>query len=185
MHGEITALVGGVPATDDEGRNHRDRALRWLDSTTDIWRRCKPATPDPHLVVYFLLVDRNAGRVLLCDHRLSGLWLPTGGHVEPGEHPVATVARECVEELGVPAVFDARCGANPFFVTVTRTVGVDAPHTDVTLWFAVVGRVGQELTPDPGEFLGVRWWTPAEIQAEAPERFEPHLARAFAALGMK
>jgi hypothetical protein len=38
-----------------------------------------------------LLVDRPAGSVLLCDHRLSGLWLPTGGPVEPGEHPLGTV----------------------------------------------------------------------------------------------
>jgi hypothetical protein len=30
----------------------------------------------------------SAGSVLLCDHRLSGLWLPTGGHVESGEHPL-------------------------------------------------------------------------------------------------
>jgi len=42
-------------------------------------------------VSYLLLVDRPAGSVLLCDHRLSGLWLPAGGHVEPGEHPLGTV----------------------------------------------------------------------------------------------
>ncbi|MEE3919135.1 NUDIX domain-containing protein [Micromonospora sp. BRA006-A] len=32
------------------------------------------------------------------------MWLPSGGHVEPGEHPADTVRRELREELGVAAV---------------------------------------------------------------------------------
>jgi 8-oxo-dGTP diphosphatase len=99
----IVQLVSGVAPTDDLGREHRREVLSWLAGTDDIFRRVKPGTPSPHLVSYFLLVDRSADSVLLCDHRLSGLWLPTGGHVEPGEHPVDTVRREVVEELGIPA----------------------------------------------------------------------------------
>jgi len=30
---------------------------------------------------------------------------------------------------------------------------------DVSLWFALVGRVGQPLRPDQREFAQVRWWT--------------------------
>lgn len=99
----VAGLVSGLEPTDDLGREHRRNALSWLARTDDIFRRVKPVTPSPHLVSYFLLVDRTAGSVLLCDHRLSGLWLPTGGHVEPGEHPLAAVRREAVEELGVAA----------------------------------------------------------------------------------
>jgi 8-oxo-dGTP diphosphatase len=44
----------------------------------------KPLTPSPHLVSYFLLVDRPAGSVLLCDHRLSGLWLLVTAGAVPG-----------------------------------------------------------------------------------------------------
>jgi 8-oxo-dGTP diphosphatase len=84
----IVGLVSDIVPTDDLGHKHRQNALTWLAGTDDIFRRVKPLTPSPHLVSYFLLVDRPAGSVLLCDHRLSGLWLPSGGHVEPGEHPL-------------------------------------------------------------------------------------------------
>ncbi|MGV9748387.1 NUDIX domain-containing protein [Rhodococcus zopfii] len=39
------------------------------------------------------------------DHIGAGLWLPTGGHVEPGEHPLDTAIRETREELGIDADF--------------------------------------------------------------------------------
>jgi 8-oxo-dGTP diphosphatase len=68
----ITGLVSGLEPADDLGREHRRNALSWLAGTDDIFRRVKPLTPSPHLVSYFLLVDRPAGSVLLCDHRLSG-----------------------------------------------------------------------------------------------------------------
>lgn len=181
----ITGLASGIEPADDLGREHRRNALSWLAGTDDIFRRDKPRTPSPHLVSYFLLVDRPAGSVLLCDHRLSGLWLPTGGHVEPGEHPVDTVRREAVEELGVTAQPDAVFGDRPFFLTVTQTVGPPATrHVDVSLWFALAGCVGQPLRPDHREFAQVRWWTAAEVRPAGLDRFEPHLLRALDALGL-
>jgi|SRR5215469_17212338 len=181
----ITDLVTGIEPTDDLGLEHRRKALSWLAGTDDIFRRVKPLTPSPHLVSYFLPVDRPADSVLLCDHRLSGLWLPTGGHVEPGEHPLGTVRRETVEELGVDAELDAAFGDRPFFLTVTETVGPpEARHVDVTLWFALAGRTGQPLHPDQREFARVRWWTVAELRRADLGRFEPHLPRALDALGL-
>jgi 8-oxo-dGTP diphosphatase len=181
----ITGLVSGIEPRDDLGRQHRRDALTWLAGTDDIFRRVKPLTPSPHLVSYFLLVDRPAGSVLLCDHRLSGLWLPTGGHVEPGEHPLDTVRREAVEELGVTARLDAAFGDWPFFLTMTETLGLPATrHVDVSLWFALAGRVGQPLRPDQREFAQVRWWTVAELRHAGLDRFEPHLLRALDALGL-
>jgi ADP-ribose pyrophosphatase YjhB (NUDIX family) len=107
---------------------------------------------------------RPAGSVLLCDHRLSGLWLPTG-HVEPGEHPLDTVRREAVEELGVATQLDAVFSERPFFLTMAETVGPPAMrHVDVSLWFALAGRAGQPLHPDQREFAQVRWWTVAELR---------------------
>lgn len=169
-------------ATCNEGA-HQETALRWLDSTRDIYRRVKPATPSPHLVSYFLLVDRATRAVLLCDHRLSGLWLPTGGHVEPGEHPVDTVRREVVEELGIEATFDVVTGTKPFLLTVTETVGdLATRHTDVSSWFALAGHPGQLLHPDEREFKSVRWWNISELHAAALDRLEPHVLRALSAL---
>jgi 8-oxo-dGTP pyrophosphatase MutT (NUDIX family) len=179
----ITGLVSCIEPTDELGREHRRNVLSWLAGTDDIFRRVKPRTPSPHLVSYFLLVDRTAGSVLLCDHRLSGLWLPTGGHVEPGEHPLGTVRREAAEELGVSGTPDAAFGDRPFFLTVTETVGPPAVrHVDVSLWFALAGRVGQPLQPDQREFAQVGWWSVAELRHTGLDRFEPHLLRALDAL---
>jgi 8-oxo-dGTP diphosphatase len=72
-----------------------------------------------------------------------------------------------------------------FFLTMTETVGPPATrHVDVSLWFALAGRVGQPLRPDPREFAQVRWWTAAELRHAGLDRFEPHILRALDALGL-
>jgi 8-oxo-dGTP diphosphatase len=183
LHQEISDLVASLRPHDELAHQHRTTTLAWLSSTADIFRRAKPATPSPHLVAYFLLIDRPAARVLLCGHRLAQLWLPTGGHVEPGEHPYQTVRRECVEELGIPARPDPVHGTRPFFLTVTETR--DAPerrHTDISLWFALDGGAESVLHPDEREFAQVRWWPTAEIEAADPAGFDPHLGRALEVL---
>jgi 8-oxo-dGTP pyrophosphatase MutT (NUDIX family) len=182
---DLETSVRAIRPLDEVGEAHRVETLAWLASTDDVYRRVKPATPSPHLVCYFLLVDRYAGAVLLCDHRLAGLWLPTGGHVEPGELPWAAVVREAGEELGITAVPDRLTGSQPFFVTVTETVGaLETRHVDVTLWFALSGRVGQALQPDDREFAGLRWWPATDLREVDRGRFEQHLPRALAALGV-
>lgn len=40
-------------------------------------------------------------RVLLHRHRKLGIWLPPGGHVEPGELPDDAATREVMEEAGI------------------------------------------------------------------------------------
>ncbi|MGC5018728.1 NUDIX hydrolase [Micromonospora sp. DT47] len=183
VEGEIRALVEAIAPLDDLEAAHRAECLDWLARTDDIFRRAKPRTPSPHLVAYFLLRDATDGGVLLVDHRKAGLWLPTGGHVEPGEHPAETVRREVVEELGVPAVYAAGPGERPLFLTVTPTAGpAEDRHVDVSLWFVLDGRRDQPLTPDPGEFRGVRWWTPAAVAEADPRTLDPHLPRMMAKL---
>ncbi|WP_207948362.1 NUDIX hydrolase [Metallococcus carri] len=178
IHRQIADLVRGLPAD----IHHHSAALDWLASTDDIWRREKPRTPDPHLVAYVVPVDRMTGRVLLADHRLSGLRLPPGGHVEPGEHPVDTVRRETVEELGVEARLD---GDRPFFLTMTETVGdASTRHTDVSLWFSIALGENDPVTPDPREFDGVRWWSRAQLEAEPADRFDPWMREAVGRLGL-
>ena len=98
-----------------------------IASGAQIFRTAEPDAPNQHLVAYFALVDRDARSMLLVDHRNAGLWLPTGGHVEPDEDPAATVTREAREELGIDAVLDRGLSSNPLFVTQTTTVGVTVP----------------------------------------------------------
>ena len=162
-----------------DARETRDQldTLAWIDSGAPIWRTAAPATPPEHLVVYCALVDVDARSLLLVDHRNAGLWLPTGGHVDPGEHPADAARRELMEELGVGAQF---VSPDPLFVTRTLTVGLDGGHIDVSLWYAFGGTRGMAVTPDPGEFTDHRWWHFDEIVLT--ERVDRELPRFVAKL---
>lgn len=175
---EIRNLVEGITPFDRLEEQHRSDVLRWLSRTDDVFRRSKPRTPEQHLVSYFLVVDPVGPQVLLVDHIKAGKWLPTGGHVEPGESAVETVRREAREELGIQARFPTWIGERPLLVTVTETVGaLHERHTDVSLWFVLEGDRNQRLNPDVGEFREVRWWTLEEVLGRDPAGFDPHLGR--------
>ncbi len=182
LHARIRALVAALTPGDEVESEHQHEALAWLDTTTDIFRRAKPRTPDPHLVSYFLPLDLDTGGILLADHRLSGLWLPPGGHVEPGEDPADTTRREAREELGIEARFSSLTADRPAFVTVTPTASVTESHTDVSLWYVLHSSETDHLRPDRREFRSIRWWTRAEIAAAYARQFDPHLSRMLAKL---
>lgn len=146
-----------------------ESTLRWLKDADEICRLEKPDIPDKHLVSYFLLKDGDY--VLLVDHINAELWLPTGGHVEPFEHPRETVRREAFEELGLSQLEEI---APPVFLTVTTTVGKTRGHTDVSLWYVLSVDRHEELIFDQSEFHSLRWFNRSEI---AWERSEPNLER--------
>ena len=180
---EVVDLVAVIDPVDDVEAEHRAWALGWLAGTADVYRRTKPATPDPHLVSYIVVVDRELTRTLLVEHRLAGLWLPPGGHVEPGEHPRQTVLREAREELGIDAELADGPDAGPRFITRTTTVG-QGGHVDVSLWFLVVADKDASLDWDEREFAGLRWWSRDEVAAADPATFDPHLLRFLDKVGL-
>ncbi|MGH7924908.1 MAG: NUDIX domain-containing protein, partial [Candidatus Binatus sp.] len=136
MRDRFAEIVAAIVPLDELEREHRDSTLEWIRSGAPIFRTRKPDVPPKHLVSYFALVDERREKLLLVDHELADLWLPSGGHVEPGEDPNATVVRELAEELGLAAEF---MRTDPLFITVTRTVGDDGGHTDVSLWYLLRG----------------------------------------------
>ena len=121
--------------------------------------------PPKHLVSYFAVVDGNY--ILLVDHINAELWLPTGGHVESGEHPKATALREVKEELGIDGEF---LYDKPLFLTVTETVGKTAGHTDVSIWYALRGRRDAELSFDMSEFHTIRWFEKDEVPIDRTDK---------------
>lgn len=182
MRSQVRALVEGVCPVDESEEMDRSEVLSWIDSGAAYCRTKKPATPPKHLVSYSVLLDVEAGRVLLVDHRDAGLWLPAGGHVEPGEDPANAASRELSEELGIEPRFVVEVGPRPLMVTVTQTGGVSAGHVDVSLWYVFAGAVGQPLVIDEREMLGTRWWPLERVVHAEGTRFDPNLPRFLAKL---
>ncbi len=167
----IQQIVSAIRSLDRLEDQHIRFVLDWIESGNEIFRIEKPATPDTHLVSYFVVVDQNTNQILLTDHKKSELWLPPGGHVEINEHPIETVKREAKEELGIEAefLFD-----EPIFLTVTKTVGQTSGHTDVSLWYVLKGNSYNPIDYEKEEFKGVHWFSFDELPYD---RSDPHLGR--------
>lgn len=153
-----------------------EAAAEWIASGAPVYRTRKPDVPAMHLVSYFVVLDEKRRKVLLVAHRKADLWLPTGGHVEPGEDPWAAVVRECHEELGIPAVASAIIGERPFFLTVTRTRG-HGEHTDVSLWYLISADADSITSYDEEEFGAIRWLTIEQVLDEPSDALDPHMHR--------
>ncbi|HET9058835.1 MAG TPA: NUDIX hydrolase [Acidimicrobiales bacterium] len=169
----IAPLLAGINAFDDHEASDLAFAKRWLDATSDVYRRQKPGLPSPHLVAYFLPVCASTDRALLVDHLDARAWLPPGGHVEVNEHPSRTVERECAEELGVAP----RTVAGPCFLTVRTVKNPKSSHIDVSLWYTVELPAGWALKCEPSEHAGARWWLLADILSAPAGTVEPNLSR--------
>jgi 8-oxo-dGTP pyrophosphatase MutT (NUDIX family) len=176
MRNQVADIVRAIKPCDALEADHIRSTLEWIDSGTPLYRTQKPATPPQHLVAYFVLVDPRSRQLLLVDHRKADLWLPSGGHVEPAEHPRATAEREAKEELFIEARF---LMPEPLFLTVTQTVGQTAGHTDVSLWYVLVGDSRESLQYDADEFARIAWFP---FDALPLERADPHMARFMAKL---
>jgi 8-oxo-dGTP pyrophosphatase MutT (NUDIX family) len=172
----VLELVGAIEPWDDLERTHLETATRWIAGGAPLHRVRKPDVPAMHLVSYFVVLDERRGQLLLVAHRKAGLWLPTGGHVEPGEDPWAAVVRECREELAIEAVASPITGEHPLFLTVTRTRGQHA-HTDVSLWYLLDADARTVTSYDQGEFNAIRWLTDGQVLEEPDELLDPHMHR--------
>lgn len=168
---EIQSTINFISPFDEIEQEHIAFTKSWIDSGAEIFRIAKPATPDPHLVAYFLLIDPSSNQVLLVNHKKAGLWLPSGGHVEPNEKPKETVKREILEELRIEANFMIEV---PVFLTVTKTVGLTAGHTDISLWYILEGCSSTSYNFDSEEFIQIRWFSPSKIPYK---QSDPHMKR--------
>ena len=180
-HTLIDAELSLIKPVDLLESDHLQRARDWVRSGAELCRLHPPATPPVHLVSYFPVMDQ--GQVLLGDHISSGLWLPPGGHVAWGEHPRATVIRECAEELRMSAHL---LHPAPLFVTIAETIGA-CPHDDVSLWYALKGDATRIPDYDRREYRTMRWFrfedAPFDDTDPHLERFLDKMATNFHAVG--
>lgn len=81
---------------------------------------------ESHFTATGLVVDKTRSKALMILHKKLNVWLPAGGHVEPGELPHETVVREVFEETGVRArIIDA---SNNLCLSNTREIQICAPR---------------------------------------------------------
>jgi 8-oxo-dGTP pyrophosphatase MutT (NUDIX family) len=113
------------------------------------------------------------GQIVLHRHQKLGLWLPHGGHVEPGELPNETAVREVLEEMGVEIALEADYGlelpagvSSPLMLPRPRGVQLEQisdghEHIDLVYF-------GRPLEPYDGALLpGFAWYN-----ANALERLD-------------
>ena len=127
----------------------------------------------------------NDGATLLHEHEKLGMWLPPGGHVDRDELPHEAALRETREETGLNP--DLVADRGPYdtdqvaslprptaFLLEDIDVHEDGRVAHQHVDFVYVGRVDSRTVDpagrDEADPDAWRWFTPAELDAEA-DRF--------------
>ena len=117
----------------------------------------------------------TGGATLLHWHRKVGLWLPPGGHIEPGEDPIEAALREVMEETGMaveiaPTAAPFGYGDPPqlpapatIMVEPIRAFGGDAAHQHIDLIYFTRPLDGAGDPPP-----GWRWIDREQLERNAP-----------------
>jgi 8-oxo-dGTP pyrophosphatase MutT (NUDIX family) len=136
--------------------------------------------PVPRQAARAILMD-GRGRVLLIHFAMprgDGIhtfWATPGGGLEPGESALAAVKREVFEELGLDLALH---GPVHTAVGIFEYGGVIVENTDTFF----LGRC--DVTPalqgatdhERAALLGLRWWTPEEIESTDEDVYPRDLA---------
>ena len=118
-----------------------------------------------HFTVAVFVVER--GHVLLHLHRRTGLWLPPGGHIEPGELPDEAALRETMEEAGLRVRLVGGTGIDHHAEDAPRQlvrpegvqledISPEHQHIDL-IYFAVPVASGGPGLPELGGEGGMEW----------------------------
>jgi 8-oxo-dGTP pyrophosphatase MutT (NUDIX family) len=149
LHSQTTSLLAayrGQPAT-------RAAMLAFLaDNPEACFRSFVPG----HLTATTLVVNPTRDAVLLTLHRRFELWLPPGGHCEPGDaSPLAAAAREAAEETGIASlVVDPEPMHLRVIQPVTCSLGIPTRHLDIR-FLAIAPDTEPVISP---ESLDLAWF---------------------------
>lgn len=138
------------PGDEQEFSDIQD-ALNWLGTS----KHCnKPQNMERHLGVVFLVISPDRQYVFLINHIKAQTWLPPGGHVDYGLTFKEAVEVETEEELHIKPNY---IYLEPFFLTNTKTRGLNAGHTDTTAWFLLEGDPNSKYEVLQKEACGAKW----------------------------
>ncbi len=113
--------------------------------------------------------------LVLHRHRVLGVWLQPGGHIDPGETPWEAALRETVEETGLAV---SHPGGVPQLAHVDVHPGPRG-HTHLDLRYLLDGGEA-DPTPPPEESQDVAWFSWDDALAKAEPNMEG-IIRALAA----
>jgi 8-oxo-dGTP diphosphatase len=128
-----------------------------------------------HFTATVVLVTRGTPkRVLLGLHRKLGVWLPPGGHIEEGEHPIDAAIREVREESGIDIsgkfrvdAVDSRVLSLPLpqylFEETIPEWGEKPEHKHIDLVYVVEVDAPPEAAFPDQELSGMRWFARDEL----------------------
>jgi 8-oxo-dGTP pyrophosphatase MutT (NUDIX family) len=169
MNDQLTALLSGYEAADEDEAADLARVTELALSAADPWSRATPL----HVTASALIVHPASGRILLRWHPRQQAWLQVGGHADPGElDPLAIALREAQEETGLP---DLRPWPDPalrHLVVVPVAAGGGEPeHEHADLRFALATGQPDAIRAERPD-AQLRWLSP-DAAAEATS--EPNL----------
>jgi 8-oxo-dGTP pyrophosphatase MutT (NUDIX family) len=124
---------------------------------------------DRHFTVaVFVVSDR---RVLLHRHVLLGMWLPPGGHIEPGELPDEAAVREVHEETGVDIILHDQCGLPiDYPVQLVRPAGIQlediaSGHQHIDLIYFAEPAAHSDIDPIHADTVKAGWYSLDELES--------------------
>jgi len=113
-------------------------------------------------------------KVLLVKHKKLGLWLPVGGHIEPGETPGEAMHREVLEESGLKVdVLGGQCiecsDENVSMLLMPHHMQIELikhakeeAHHHIDLIYFCKAKEGRERL-NRAEALEIRWFSEKEL----------------------
>ncbi|PCI36573.1 MAG: NUDIX hydrolase [Elusimicrobia bacterium] len=137
----------------------------------------------------------DGDRTLLLFHKKLQMWLPPGGHIDPGETPDAAVVREIKEETGldveivpeVQAPFGPSAGVTalerPRIVQLEDIPDPKGFHQHIDLIY-FCRPTGGRLNPAEAELEQLRWFTYEELADTAiTDEVRDHARHAIEEIG--
>lgn len=151
----VRASIAGRDPVDGREAASRARALAELDQLRSPFDRHADAV---HVTGSGVLLGPDG--VLLLRHRLLGIWVQPGGHLEPGETPWDAARRETAEETGLEVRLADAGVPPPLLHLDVHGAAHGHTHLDLRYRLTVVG----DATPRPpaGESQEVAWYRPAD-----------------------